>query len=49
MAIESFRTASQWNPEVAIQCGPPLTALLLGLAIAFAALAGWSIERQDVR
>jgi hypothetical protein len=37
-----------WYSEVAIQWGPPLAALLLGLAIAFAALAGWSIERRDV-
>jgi hypothetical protein len=38
-----------WYPQVALQWGPPLAALLLGLAIAFAALAGWSIDRRDVR
>jgi hypothetical protein len=38
-----------WYPEVAIHWGLPVAALLLCLAIAFAALAGWSIERRDVR
>lgn len=38
-----------WYPQVAIHWGPPLAALLLCFAIIFAALAGWSIERRDVR
>jgi hypothetical protein len=38
-----------WYPEVALQWGLPLAALLLCLAIGFTALAGWSIERRDVR
>jgi hypothetical protein len=37
-----------WYPEVTVHWGPPLAALLLCVAIAFAALAGRSIERQDV-
>jgi hypothetical protein len=37
-----------WYPEFAIHWGPPLAALLIGLALAFAALAGRSIDRRDV-
>jgi hypothetical protein len=38
-----------WYPEVAIHWGPPLAAIWLCLTIVFAALAGWSIDRRDVR
>jgi hypothetical protein len=38
-----------WYPEVAIHWGPPLAALLLGLAVAFSAFACWLVERRDVR
>jgi hypothetical protein len=38
-----------WYPEVAIRWGPPLVALLLGLAVAFSAFASWLVERRDVR